>query len=57
MNTENQNPTPPPKRKREGLRYETCRECGKEWNVSKCAVIPKNAYLCPRCWGKNQKMK
>ena len=30
-------------------RYETCRECGKKWNVSKLAVVPMNGYLCPRC--------
>lgn len=41
-----------PKRLREDLRYETCRECGRKWNVSKKAVIPFNDYLCPQCWGK-----
>lgn len=30
-------------------RYETCRECGQEWNVSKTAIIPHNGYICPRC--------
>ena len=34
------------------MRYEKCRECGKEWNVSKLAEIPLNGYLCPRCWSK-----
>lgn len=35
-----------------GARYETCRECGLEWNVSKQAVIPWSGYLCPVCRGK-----
>lgn len=38
-----------------GLRYETCRQCGRSWNVSALAEIPKSGYLCPRCWGKNRK--
>lgn len=37
------------------LRYETCRQCGRSWNVSVLAVIPKSGYLCPQCWGKNRK--
>ena len=36
-------------------RYETCRECGLIWNVSKHANIPRNRYLCPVCWGKQRK--
>ena len=35
-----------------GLRYETCRECGLEWNVSKKAVIPYFGYRCPICCSK-----
>lgn len=37
------------------LRFETCRECGLEWNVSKTAKIPFKGYLCPICRGKQQK--
>lgn len=35
-----------------GLRYETCRECGQEWNVSKKAAIPWYGYRCPVCCSK-----
>lgn len=38
-----------------GARYETCRECGLEWNVSRQAAIPWSGYLCPRCRGKRRK--
>ena len=38
-----------------GARYETCRECGLEWNVSKQAAIPWSGYLCPVCRGKIRK--
>lgn len=49
MNTDKTKQTPRPSRKREGARYETCRECGLEWNVSKQKEIPPSGYLCPRC--------
>ena len=39
-------------RKREGLRYETCRECGNEWNVSRLLILPPSGYLCPVCLSK-----
>lgn len=32
-----------------GARYETCKECGREWNVSIKAEIPWTGYLCPQC--------
>lgn len=35
-------------------RYETCRECGLEWNVSKYQEIPPGGYICPWCWSKNK---
>lgn len=35
-------------------RYEICRECGKDWNVSRQAVIPKSGYLCPKCWSRSR---
>lgn len=54
MNTDKKKQTPLQDRKREGARYETCRECGLEWNVSKYAVIHKSGYLCPHCWSKNR---
>lgn len=30
-------------------RYETCRCCGMEWNVSRKMRMPKRGYVCPRC--------
>ena len=36
-------------------RYETCRECGLDWNVSKQAAIPWSGYLCPVCWSRQRK--
>lgn len=38
-----------------GARYETCQECGLEWNVSKQAAIAWSGYLCPVCRGKIRK--
>ncbi len=34
---------------RDGYRYETCRECGKEWNIAREQYIPPAWYLCPVC--------
>ena len=34
---------------KKGRRYEDCHNCGKRWNVSINAKIPKSGYLCPRC--------
>ena len=34
-------------RKREGFRYETCVECGDEWNIS--APHGPCRYVCPVC--------
>ena len=36
-------------------RYETCSECGLDWNVSIYAPIPWQGYLCPRCYYKQRK--
>lgn len=30
-------------------RYETCRECGKSWNVGRDKAIPYRGYICPGC--------
>ena len=49
MNTSSQ---PEEKPHRSGARYEKCRECGRDWNVSRGAEIPKSGYLCPKCWSK-----
>lgn len=53
MNTDKTKQT----RRREGARYETCRECGLEWNVSKNTAIHRNGYICPHCWSKNRPSK
>lgn len=57
MNTDKKKQTPQPPRKREGARYETCRGCGLEWNISKQTVTPPSGYLCPHCWSKNRNKK
>ena len=38
--------------RREDMRFETCCDCGKTYNVCKYAKIPKNRYLCPSCTAK-----
>lgn len=38
-------------------RYETCKECGLEWNVSKQAVIPWYGYRCPWCRAKYRRLR
>lgn len=35
--------------------HETCRECGKVWNVSVLATFPDDGYQCPVCWMKARK--
>lgn len=40
---------------RDGRRYETCEQCGKEWNVSIHARFYAGVYICPRCRDKNRK--
>lgn len=54
MNTEKTKPTRQPSHMHKGERYETCRECGLVWNVSKQKEIKASGYLCPRCWSKNR---
>lgn len=51
METEKQQPN---RYRKPGLRYETCCECGMEWNISQLAQIPPSGYLCPVCWSKNR---
>ena len=50
-------PKPYPARTRPrfiNMHYETCIECGLDWNVSRGAVYHESGYLCPRCWGKQR---
>ena len=35
-------------------RYEKCRECGLDWNVSINLILPPGGYICPHCWRKQQ---
>lgn len=37
------------RRKRTSARTDTCRVCGKEWQLSTLAVIPREGYICPVC--------
>lgn len=30
-------------------RYVVCKECSREWNISKNQKIPLGGYLCPNC--------
>lgn len=39
----------PEGRRREGARFEVCRSCRLEWNVSIGMVLPKDGYICPKC--------
>ena len=38
-------------------RYEICRKCGFDWNVSKQTRIPQDGYLCPVCMNKKENVK
>ena len=44
-----------PRPKKPGLRYETCRVCRNEWNVSKYTVVKADGYLCPKCREKQKR--
>ncbi len=37
-------------------RYEICRKCGFDWNVSRQAKISQSGYLCPECRNKCRKV-
>ena len=37
--------------------YAKCNKCGKLWNVSIKAKIPKDGYKCPVCKSKDLKEK
>ncbi len=39
----------PEELKAKRYRMEECVLCGKEWNVSRRARIPKSGYVCPHC--------
>ena len=34
-----------------GGRHETCKVCGKDWNVSLQLILPEHGYICPHCRG------
>lgn len=45
------------KRKRPGHRYEICKDCGREWNISLKATVYPGGYLCPKCTAKYWKVR
>ena len=48
---------PNPRRKYADARFEVCKVCGLDWNVSKLAVIDRRGYLCPKCRRKGGRQK
>lgn len=42
-------------RRKSTARLETCRSCGKEWQVSTLALISPEGYICPVCETKQRK--
>lgn len=48
-------PKPNPRRKFADARFETCKVCGLEWNISIKAAIDWHGYTCPRCRGSKRK--
>ena len=40
------------RRKNPQARYEICKDCGREWNISIEQKIPLGGYLCPHCAAK-----
>lgn len=48
----NRRPKPRPMKRSPGARYETCKVCGLDWNISIKTVIGKRGYRCPRCSGR-----
>lgn len=41
---------------RDAKRYETCKRCGKRWNVSRERKVPMSGYLCPDCVSGDKRM-
>lgn len=48
-------PPKAPRLKFADARFETCKYCGIDWNISAKAVIDPNGYLCPRCRDKRRR--
>lgn len=38
-------------------KYQTCKDCGKEWNVSTGYQAPLGGYLCPYCTAKYRQLR
>ena len=38
-------------------RYERCKVCKENWNISIEAKIPKSGYVCPKCRMKSEKKR
>ena len=46
-----------PRLRPENMRHETCRECGRVWNMSKDTKLPESGYICPHCYGNRKRSK
>ena len=46
---------PDPRKKFADARYETCKVCGREWNISTMTVIGCHGYTCPGCRDRRKK--
>lgn len=51
----NRKPRPSPGNRHADARFEICKGCGRDWNVSIKAKISQDGYLCPRCRGSRRK--
>lgn len=38
-------------------RMQICRKCGRMWNISVKANVPREGYVCPDCWREKRKQK
>jgi len=37
--------------------FATCKECGKQWNISRLQKVPESGYICPHCRSKAQQKR
>ena len=47
-------PSPRTSSRYTGARYEICRRCGQNWNVSAGMQLSAGGYLCPHCCRKKR---
>lgn len=53
----NRKPRPGPSRRYADARFEICKGCGRDWNVSVKARIGRDGYRCPGCRGSKKGAK